>query len=116
MLSRVATLLLIAFVQPILLAQPRSLSTPLEGRVLDPDGKAVVAAAIVIRNDATSDTRTTATDGAGRFSASNLPAGDYTVEVFVPGFDIVRRRVHLTGERVEMVAIELTVANITETV
>jgi len=116
MLSRLATLVLIAFVQPILFAQPESIPTHLEGRVLDPDAKAVVAAAIVIRNDSTGDTRTTVTDAAGRFSSSNLPAGEYTVEVFVPGFDIVRRRMHLTGERAETVAIELTVANISETV
>ncbi len=39
----------------------------LSGRVLDPDTKVVVNAAVIVRNEATNDIRTTVTDNAGRF-------------------------------------------------
>ncbi len=89
----------------------------LAGAVLDPDGKAVVSATLVIRNETTGDIRTTATDAAGRFSVGGLPAGSYAIEVLVPGFESVRRNaVQLAGGRTEEITVKLTVANITETV
>src|SRR5476651_624194 len=66
---------------------PRGLS----GTVLDPDSKAVVGAAVVIRNEATGELVTTATDGSGTFAAATLWQGTYAIEVFVPGFETVRR-------------------------
>ena len=89
----------------------------LSGSVTDPEGKAVVNAAVVVRNEAGVDPRTTVTDAAGRFSIAGLPAGVYTIEVAVPGFDLVERGgVQLTtGGSVEL-SIRLTVANIAETV
>ena len=117
MLRRLLTLVLLAWsVQSPLLARADSTAT-LAGSVLDPDGKAVVAAAIVVRSAASGDIRTTTTDGSGRFSLSNLAAGAYGVEVFVPGFDTVRRSdLRLTAGQTESVSFRLTVANITETV
>src|ERR1051326_3345329 len=61
------------------------------GAVLDPEGKAVVTATVLVRNDATSDLKTVMTDSNGRFQVSGLPAGAYTLEVAVPGFDLVQR-------------------------
>ena len=116
MARRVLTLFLfLVLAQPFLVAQGDTAS--LAGGVLDPDGKAVVAAAIVIRNDTTGDTRTITTDSAGHFAASDLARGTYTVEVFAPGFDTVRRSgLGLTAGVNESVTVRLTVANITETV
>jgi iron complex outermembrane recepter protein len=97
-----------------LLAQgPASLS----GKVLDPDAKVVVNAAVIVRNESTSEIRTTTTDGAGRFFVTGLMPGVYTVEVAVPGFEIVRR----SGARASTgtpddLIISLSVANISETV
>jgi iron complex outermembrane receptor protein len=86
-----------------------------EGTVLDPDSKAVVNAAVLIRNEASGAIATASTDGRGHFAAS-VAAGSYAVEVFVPGFEAVRR----SGIRVESgmatVAIQLSVANISESV
>ena len=116
MLRRVLMVLLIACVQPLLLAQADGPAT-LAGAVVDPEGKAVVAAAIVIRNAVSGETRTTTTDGTGRFAIAGLAAGGYDVEVFVPGFDTVRRNdVRVEVGRTEPLSIRLTVANITETV
>src|SRR5258708_844393 len=62
-----------------------------DGTVLDPDNKAVVNAAVVIRNEATGATVATTTDGRGKFGAPGLPQGSYAIEVFVPGFEPIRR-------------------------
>src|SRR5262245_49697762 len=114
MLRRVCTLLVILCAQPLLLAQISS--AVLNGTVVDPDGKAVVAAAIVV-HCASGDTRTTATDGTGHFAVAGLEPGACDVEVIVPGFETVRRSgVQLTTGSDETLAIRLTVANITETV
>jgi iron complex outermembrane receptor protein len=87
------------------------------GSVLDPDNKAVVNAAVLIRNEATGNVVTTATDGAGKFSATDLSDGPYTVEIFVPGFETVRRPGVLVSQTTPAnVSIQLSVANITETV
>jgi iron complex outermembrane receptor protein len=100
-----------------LLAQTRSATGTVAGAVLDPDGKAVVGAPVLARNVTSVETRTTTTDGAGRFSIANLNPGSYAIEVYVPGFDTVRRTgVQLTGGNTEELAIRLNVANITESV
>src|SRR5262245_8086809 len=100
-----------------LLAQTRSATGTVAGAVLDPDGKAVVGAPVLARNDTSGDTRTTTTDGTGHFSIANLIPGSYGIEVFVPGFDTVRRTgIQLTGANTVELAIRLNVANITESV
>src|ERR1700753_963974 len=66
-------------------------SGTIAGVVLDPDGKAVAEAGIIVRNEASGDVRTAVTGGNGRFSVADLAAGSYTVEVGVPGFDIIRK-------------------------
>ena len=108
-------LLVAALLTPSLLSAqtPRGLA----GTVLDPDHKAIVNAAVVVRDEATGEIRTTATDGSGRFSFADLPVGTYAVEVFVPGFEIVRRTGVQVGEgSPATISIQLSVANITETV
>ena len=101
-------------------AVPVNAQTPagvMTGVVLDPDAKAVVEAAIVVRNGDTGAVRTTTTDRSGHFSLRELSPGSYAIEVVVPGFDIVRRnRVAVTSERSEEISIRLSVANITESV
>ena len=89
----------------------------ISGKVLDPDSKVVVDAAVIVRNEATNAIRTTATDGVGRFQVTGLTPGVYTVEVAVPGFEIVRRAgVQAATETPEDLSIKLSVANISETV
>src|SRR5262245_64749649 len=100
-----------------LLAQTRSATGTVAGAVLDPDGKAVVGAPVLARNETSGETRTATTDGTGHFSIANLNPGSYAIEVFVPGFDTVRRTgIQLTGENTVELAIRLNVANITESV
>src|ERR1700674_1016865 len=98
-------------------AQSEAGTATLAGTVLDPDGKVVVDAALLIRNEMSGDVRTATTDGSGRFSIPGLPTGLYTIEVGVPGFDVVRRGgVQLTTGKPEDLSIRLSLANISETV
>jgi len=99
------------------LAQTATGAATLAGRVLDPDSKLVVNATVIVRNEATNEIRTISTDASGHFSVGGLASGVYTVEIAVPGFEIVRRTGILASVGVaEELAINLTVANITETV
>jgi iron complex outermembrane receptor protein len=87
------------------------------GNVLDPDSKVVVNAAVIVRNEATNEIRTTATDAVGHFSVTGLLPGLYAIEVAVPGFEIVRRTgVQASTGAPEDLSIKLSVANISETV
>src|SRR5215510_5170301 len=73
------------------LVQAQGSSAALGGKVLDPEAKVVVNAAVIVRNEATNEVKAVITDSAGHFSISGLATGAYTVEVAVPGFEIVRR-------------------------
>jgi iron complex outermembrane receptor protein len=87
------------------------------GNVLDPDSKVVVNATVIVRNEATNEIRTTATDAVGHFSVTGLLPGLYAIEVAVPGFEIVRRTgVQASTGAPEDLSIKLSVANISETV
>jgi len=87
------------------------------GVVIDPDGKVVVDAAVLVRNEGSGELKTTTTDGRGHFSVSGLQAGLYTIEIAVPGFDIVRRSaVALAAGTTDEISIKLSVANISEQV
>lgn len=120
-ISRV--LLAVALVATMLPASARALfaqggaDSTIAGSVLDPDGKAVVDAVVMVRKEDSADMQATTTDGAGRFSQSGLVPGNYAVEIAVPGFDIVRRNgvVVAAGSPAE-VPVRLTVANVAETV
>lgn len=98
-------------------AQPERGGAAFHGTVIDPDGKVVVGAALVIRNEATNDVRTTTSDGSGRFTAAGLQPGLYTIEVAVPGFALVQRSgIDVTTGTTEELSIKLSLANITEQV
>jgi iron complex outermembrane receptor protein len=116
MIRRCCVLLLVlgGFLRPSL-ASAQVLS--MTGTVADPDNKAVVNATVLIRQEASGTILTTSTDGTGTFSVSKLASGSYTVEIFVPGFETVRRSgVQVTEGTPAHVSIQLSVANISETV
>jgi len=87
------------------------------GVVQDPDAKAVVGAVVMSRNEQTGEMQTTTTDGRGHFSFS-VPMGTYTIEVIVPGFEVVRRGgIQTTSSgNAEEIAVKLSIANISESV
>jgi iron complex outermembrane receptor protein len=87
------------------------------GTVLDPDGKPIANAAVVIRNDAKGAVRATTTDATGHFSAEGLPVGAYVVEISAPGFATVRRTgVQLDAGKPGDVSVTLAIASLSEQV
>ena len=112
-----AALLPLILIGPSAVAHAQASAAAITGAVLDPEGKAVVDAGIIVRNEATGDIRTTTTDGRGHFSVADLRGGLYTVEVGVPGFDIVRKAgLQLAEGTPADTVIQLSIANIAETV
>ncbi|MEO8433517.1 MAG: carboxypeptidase regulatory-like domain-containing protein [Pyrinomonadaceae bacterium] len=63
----------------------------LEGKILDPNGAAVVGAEIKATDEGTKQTFTARTDQQGRFKIEGLPAGNYTVIVSAKGFSEGRK-------------------------
>src|SRR5262245_37234147 len=85
----------------------------LTGVVLDPDHKAVVAATVMVRNDSSGEVKTVVTDDTGHFSVTGLLPGSYSVEVFVPGFETVRRTsVQVDSTKTAEIAADITVGSI----
>jgi outer membrane receptor for ferrienterochelin and colicin len=64
----------------------QGVSAQLGGRVLDSKGGSVAGATVTIRNTETGLTRTTQTNGEGRYLATLLPVGPYSVTVTKAGF------------------------------
>src|SRR5215467_9078845 len=81
----------------VLAASPRSQAQSgadngvISGTVLDPDGKVVQQAPVIVRNESTGILRTTVTDNEGRFSVPALPAGTYAIDVTAQGFATAHR-------------------------
>jgi iron complex outermembrane recepter protein len=89
----------------------------IEGAIVDATGGAVIGAAVVIRNEATAETRAFVTDASGRYSAHQLTAGVYAVEVTDSGFAQQRReRLTLRAGQTLTVDIKLGVASVSEEV
>jgi hypothetical protein len=70
------------------LGQSESGGSALQGTVLDPSGKVITGAGVQITRKETGFTRAVTSDAAGRFQASALPVGLYSIEITSPGFGI----------------------------
>jgi iron complex outermembrane receptor protein len=98
-------------------AQSGTGAATLTGVVLDPDGKVVANAAVVVRNESNGEVHTTTTNASGRFSVDGLAAGVYGVEVATTGFATSRReRLRLGAGASLDLSIALNVASVAEQV
>jgi iron complex outermembrane receptor protein len=97
-------------------AQQDVTGATLAGTVLDQAGKAILEATVVVKNDATGATRNVKTDAEGRFSATGLPPGSYTVEAVATGFAKNSKSVQLAPSGVEDLSIPLSVASVSQAV
>jgi hypothetical protein len=89
----------------------------LHGRVLDAEDRALVAASVSARNDATGLVRTATTGGDGGFTLASLPPGTYTVVARAKGFKTFEQRgLALNVGRTADLDIKLEVGGVEETV
>src|SRR6202035_2668528 len=83
-LVAVVTLLFVVFSTQ---AIGQELAATLTGRVTDPSGATISGATVVIaQNGVNGASRALQTDAHGSYTATNLPAGNYSVTVTAPGF------------------------------
>jgi hypothetical protein len=89
----------------------------LQGRVTDSADRALVAASVTARNDATGLTRTAVTDDDGGFRMASLPPGAYTVVARADGFKTFEQRgLALNVGRTAELSVRLEVGEVRETV
>jgi iron complex outermembrane receptor protein len=98
-------------------AQSNAGSGIISGTILDPAGQAVQNAGVTVKEEATGAVHKVTSGADGRFAASALPAGVYTIEATAPGFDTARHgAVRLSATGTEDVSISLAVASQSTTV
>ncbi|SRR5579871_326259 len=97
-------------------AAAQDTGTTLNGMIQDAAGKAVPAAEVSVKNNATANARKATCDAEGKFSVAGLTAGVYTVEVSAAGFATATRNdVRLGGGTLD-ITIPLSVATVAESV
>jgi hypothetical protein len=106
------SLVLLVLTGTALRAQDANLaaSSILSGTIVDPHGNGVANATVSIRSEAGGSPHTVTTDDQGRFAATQLTPGRYTVEVSANGFtSATRKAVQIDGSPVSL-SIALSLA------
>ena len=83
---RKSWLLIPVLIFSLAVAHAQQLTATMNGIVTDPNDARIPGAKVVVKNDATGDTRTTKADGAGFWSVTALPPGTYTIDISASGF------------------------------
>lgn len=112
-----AAISLFVMAGPILNAQITSAT--MLGTVVDPSGQAIPGAKVDLVNEGTGVTeRSLTTDANGSFVASALFPGVYTIRVEAAGFQRLERKTNnlVSGDRLAVPDLQLTVGSVTETV
>jgi iron complex outermembrane receptor protein len=98
-------------------AQAQQNAGMLTGMVVDPTGGAVQGATVMARNESSAATTRASTDAGGKFSISNLAAGNYTVEVSLPGFALASRPgVHVAAGGSPELSFTLTLGSVNDAI
>jgi len=109
---RRSLLALLIFAATFAVAQTASIS----GTVTDATGAVVVGAEITVTNTDTSAVRTVATQGTGAYAVTNLPVGNYRVEIKKEGFTTFRvNAITLTVDQAQTINTALTPGSATST-
>lgn len=92
---------------PLVQIQSNALALALE--VVDRTGAVVPHAAVTILNETTGNKIWEQTDAKGQLKIADLPAGNYTITIRVPGFQVLERT-HLGVPSQKMIRLQLEVA------
>ena len=110
-------LILLIFLSLSTVGLAQELSATLTGTVTDPSGAVVPNATVLIHNNNTNADRSVTTGSAGNFTATNLPAGRYTVTVKSSGFQTyVAEDVVLNVGEQRTLDVQLKTGRVTETI
>lgn len=105
--------LLTLFVSPVLAQTSGSIS----GEVKDEKQAVVTNATVTVRNVKTNETRTTTTDGDGRYRFTGMKVGDYEISVESTGFaKYVQSGISLVLNQAATVDVSLKAGGVTEVV
>src|SRR5579875_3764722 len=108
-------LTLLLFAGSHLLAQ--GITGTITGTVTDPTGAALPGATVTVTQASTNAVHTVTTSDNGSFTATQLPPGDYTVQVEHEGFQRFRQTgVHLTIDQTVSITPVLPLGAASETV
>lgn len=86
------------------------------GRIEDPSGALVPSARIRLTDTARGVEQTASSNDAGAYLLPNVPSGDYTITVEVPGFQTFSRAVALTVAERRILDVRLAVGPVEEVV
>ena len=110
-----AALILAAGVLPAL-AQQTMTSATLGGRAEDTNGAALPGVVVTATNKETGQSKSSTTDGEGRYRFSYLPVGEYELKVERSGFTTLTKSLTLTVGQALDVPLTLSVAGVAESV
>src|SRR3984893_1779706 len=112
-----ATLVTLALSGGHLTANAQLAEASLSGQVSDQSGAVIMAANLVIQNNATGEVRTATTNAKGLYSAQSLQPGIYSITVSAPGFGThVEQGVELTVGATREIDVRLKPGQVSEKV
>jgi uncharacterized protein YfaS (alpha-2-macroglobulin family) len=86
------------------------------GTVIDQTGAGLRGATVTLREVSSGSVRKASTDATGQFSLAALPAGEYEVQVSVPGFEMAKRKFTLNVRDRAVLTATLTVDSMLQAV
>src|ERR1700730_14943585 len=116
-MSRYVCVLLVSVILGACLASAQVTTGTISGIVQDASGAAIAGAEVTIKNVETGTARTLNSDPGGRYTAPDLPLGNYEVQAQHAGFQTeVRSGITLTVGREAVVNLSLKVGQLSEKV
>src|SRR6202048_900277 len=116
-MSRYLPVLLISLILGACLASAQVTTGTISGIVQDQSGAAVAGAEVTVKNVDTGISRTLTSDAGGRYTAPDLPLGNYEVQGQHSGFQTeVRSGINITVGREAVVNLSLKVGQLSEKV
>ncbi len=110
-----SVLVVAAVMAPSLMAQSL-ISGDLTGTVTDPSGAVLSGASVMLKSDATGQSRTTTTGSNGNYRFSLLPPGNYTITVTMSGFSKAEERAAVNVGQASIADVKMAVGTSSQTV